>query len=266
MILSGKMIGAFLSYYSKVMKSLFASVALAMSFFAHAELVTKTVDYSYNGKALEGYVAYDSSWKGTRPVVVIVHDWDGITDHERTQAKKLAKLGYVAFCADIYGKDVRPKTSAENAAAAGTFYKDPELFHNRLMSAYKTATGQPKADETKMAAIGYCFGGTGVLEMAREGMPLKGVVSFHGGLNSLSKGDSKPAARILVLHGDADKMVNPQVDPFIKEMKTRGADFRIVPYPGADHAFSVEGSGRYQKAAADKSWEDMKLFLTELFK
>jgi len=255
------------------MKTLFASALIGMTLFAQAELVTKAVDYSFGGKALQGYVAYDSSWKGTRPVVVVVHDWDGITDHERNQAQKLVKLGYVAFCADIYGKDVHPKTVAECSAASGAIYKDPELFHNRLMAALKTSMAQPKADSNKVAAIGYCFGGTGVLEMAREGFPLKGVVSFHGGLTALSKGDSKPGARILVLHGDADTMVNPQIDGFIQEMKTRNADFKIIPYPGAKHAFTVEGSDKlgvsgvgYQKAAADKSWQDMKTFLTELFK
>lgn len=252
---------------------IFLGAALAVG--ASAKIVTKTVDYTEGGTALEGFLAYDDSIQGKRPVVIVVHDWNSIDDYERSRCEMLAKLGYVAFAADIYGKAVRPKNAAESSQAAGKLYADNALLRSRLQAAIKQAANLPHADSTKMAMIGYCFGGACSLEAARMGAPLRGAVSFHGSLRT-----SNPAkagvvkAKVLVLHGDADPLVpKEQVEAFKKEMSDAKVDLEFIGYPGAVHSFTIKGSEAagnpavaYNAEADTKSWEAMKRFFDAIFK
>lgn len=238
-----------------------------------AEMKTEVVHYTLNGTEFEGYAAHLTAGAAHKPVVVIVHDWNGPDDYEFGRARQLAELGYIGFVADIYGKGVRPKNAQENGAEAQKYYKNPGEYRARLARAVEVASALPAADKNKVAAIGYCFGGTGVLELARSGANLRGVVSFHGGLSALGAVD-KIKAEILVLHGADDPMVpNAQVTAFEKEMTDAKARFAIVKFPGAVHAFTVPSAGNdnsrgaaYNKDADLKSWELMRAFLARLFK
>ncbi|MHC4850001.1 MAG: dienelactone hydrolase family protein, partial [Planctomycetota bacterium] len=161
------------------------AILLLLASFAQAKIVLEKAEYRDGDVVLEGAVAYDDEAKGKRPGILVVHQWMGITEHEKTMAKRLAGLGYLAFVADIYGKGVRPK-NAEEARTQATKYRggDGKLFRQRLQVALVALQAWRKVDPTKIGAIGFCFGGTGVLELARSGAALKGVVSFHGGLKT----------------------------------------------------------------------------------
>lgn len=240
-----------------------------------AALVQKTVPYrSADGALLEGYAVYDSSWKQNRPLVLIFHDWDGPGSYERMRAEMLARLGYVAFVADIYGKGVRPQGAKAASAESGKYYKDPELLRTRAKAALNEALKLPKVGATKVGAIGYCFGGSTALELARTGAPLVGVVSFHGGLaTQLHAAKGTLRGQVLALHGAADPFVPPaEVEHFKSEMENAGAKYRIVQYPGAVHAFTIKGSEKlglkgaaYNAEADRKSWIEMKTFFRQVF-
>lgn len=240
---------------------------------ANSQVMGGPLEYTVGGAKCEGYLAYDAQLSGKRPGILIIHDWNSIDDYERGRAAQLAKLGYVALVADIYGRDVRPKTPNESGAQAGKFKNNRELFRERLLGALDELKKQPNVDQTKIAAIGYCFGGTGVLEMARAGVDIKGVVSFHGGLDA---DPNKPAGpvipRVLVCHGADDPFVPAdQVAAFKKEFAS--AKLTFISYPGAVHAFTVPQAGNdkskgaaYQKEADEKSWADMLKFFAEILK
>jgi dienelactone hydrolase len=247
-----------------------AAAALA----ARAEIKTEVVEYQQGATPLEGFVAYDANVTGQRPVIVIVHQWMGLTDYEQKRAEMLAGLGYVAFCADIYGKGVRASNPGEAATLAGRYKDDRPLLQARVKAALETARRHPKADAANSAAIGYCFGGTTVLELARAGADTKGVVSFHGGL-----GTPTPAAagaikaKVLALHGADDPFVPPaEVAAFEKEMREAGADWQLVSYGGAVHSFTdwkatnlnITGAA-YNEKADQRSWAAMKTFFSEIF-
>lgn len=246
----------------------------AMASSALGAIQTKTVTYQSGGKTMEGYMAWDDAKKGKRPVVVVVHDWDGLGDYEKMRCRMLAELGYVGFAADVYGQGVRPTTPQECSAEAGKYYNDNALLRQRLSDAIKSARKQSVSDGKKSAAIGYCFGGMSVLEIARMGADVKGVVSFHGSLGT--KNPSKPGgikSEILVCHGGADGLVpQAQVDGFKAEMKAASADFDFITYDGAKHAFTVPGSDKmgnpnvgYDEKADKASWDAMKRFLAAVF-
>ncbi|HRF60331.1 MAG TPA: dienelactone hydrolase family protein [Fimbriimonadaceae bacterium] len=253
----------------------FILVGAALAVGASAKIVTKNVEYSEGGTSLEGFLAYDDSAQGKRPVVIVVHDWNSIDDYERSRCEMLAKLGYVAFAADIYGKSVRPKNASESAQAAGKFYGDNALLRSRLDAAIAQAKKLPHADSAKMAMIGYCFGGACALEAARMGAALLGAVSFHGSLRTTNP--AKPGtvkAKVLVLHGDADPLVpKEQVEAFKKEMADAKVDLTFIGYPGAVHSFTIKGSEAagnpavaYNAEADTQSWEAMKRFFDAIFK
>lgn len=257
-----------------------ASTILAAA-AAFAQPMGGQVDYMAGATKCQGYLAYDLAKQGKRPGILIVHDWNGIDTYEEGRAVQLAKMGYVAFCADIYGKGVRPKTVQENGQLAGKYKGDRKLFRERLQAALDELKKDPNVDPTKVVAIGYCFGGTGVLEMARAGMDVKGVVSFHGGLDAAPGFEANAArpesngiavkAKVLVCHGADDPFVPPaQVEAFKKEFAT--ADMEFVAYPGAVHAFTEPHAGNdnttgaaYNKAADEGSWAKMKAFFASLF-
>lgn len=254
----------------KLMIAFLAGVAAA----SQAQLMAGEVDYNAGDAKCQGYLAYDSAKSGKRPAVLIVHDWNSIDKYEQGRAVQLAKLGYVAFCADIYGKGVRPTTRQENAAQAGKYKGDRKLFRERLQAALDFLKKDPNVDPNKIVAIGYCFGGTGVLEMARAQMPVAGVVSFHGGLDAGQGFEANSiATKVLVCHGADDPAVPPaQVDAFMAEFKKAGASVDFVAYPGAVHAFTEPNAGNdpskgaaYNEAADKASWTKLLEFLKAAF-
>jgi dienelactone hydrolase len=211
---------------------------------------------------------------GRRPGIIVVHEWNGLDDYARSRADQLARLGYLAFAADMYGKGVRPKTQEEAARLAGALRDDRKLMRDRMGAALRYLKEHPLVDPRRTAAIGYCFGGTAVLELARSGADLAGVVSFHGGLDTPASQNGRGImAKVLVLHGADDPLVPPdQVTAFQEEMRRLGADWQMTVYGGAVHRFTNPAAGRdrtkglaYDEKADRRSWEAMKIFLLELF-
>jgi dienelactone hydrolase len=237
------------------------------------EITTKPVEYKEAATTLEGYVAVPQDVKGKVPAVLIIHDWMGVAKYSMGRADQLAKLGYVAMAADIYGKGVRPDGPAAAAKLAGTYKGDRALYRKRLLAALDQLKQHPNVDATKVTAIGYCFGGTGVLELARAGADVKGVVSFHGGLDSTNPEDGKNIkTRILILHGADDPYVPADgIAAMTKEFNTAGVDWQMISYSGAVHSFSNPYAGTdkskgnaYDEKTDKRSWEHMTVFFKEV--
>jgi dienelactone hydrolase len=248
-------------------------IVFFLSISANAKLVRETVEYKHGDTALEGYIAYDDALKGKRPGVIVVHEWWGLNPYIKKRVEQLAGLGYVGFAIDIYGKGVRAKDAKEAGSLAGIYRNDRKLMRGRAAAALDFFKKNPRVDDKMIAAIGYCFGGTVVLEMARGGADLAGVVSFHGGLDTPNPGDAKNIkGRVLVLHGADDPLVTrDQVLAFWDEMKKGGVDWQIVIYGGAVHSFTNPESGNdpskgiaYNEKADRRSWEAMTDFLEEV--
>ncbi|MEZ4386219.1 MAG: dienelactone hydrolase family protein [Candidatus Krumholzibacteriia bacterium] len=241
---------------------------------ATAKVVTETVTYTQGGAVLEGYLAYDDAVAGARPGVLVVHQWMGLSDNERMRAEMLAGMGYVAFAADIYGQGIRPRNTDEAREQAMIYYGDADLYRARLQAGLARLKADPRVDLARVAAIGYCFGGKGVLELARSGADLRGVVSFHGNLDT-----PKPAvagavkAKVLVCHGAVDPYVAPEhVTGLVAEFEAAKVDYQLIMYAGAVHAFTQKGAGddpsrgaAYQAAADRRSWQHMQDFFGEIF-
>ena len=249
-------------------------VTSALIHSARAEIKTEVIEYQQGDTVLEGFLAYDGANEKPRPGVLLVHDWMGVGDYAKSRAKQLAELGYVAFAADIYGKGVRPADAQEASALAGKYKGDRALYRERLKAGLAQLTKNQRVAAGQVAAIGYCFGGTGVLEIARSGQKVKGVVSFHGGLGSPTPGDARNVqGRVLVLHGADDPFVKPdEVAAFKKEMEDAKVKYEFVAYPGAVHSFTRPDAGNdngkgaaYNEAADQQSWAAMKKFFGELF-
>jgi dienelactone hydrolase len=246
------------------MKTLLATLLLCVSSL-HAAIKTETVTYKDGEATLEGFVAWDDSLTGPRPGVLVVHDWTGLQDYAKERAKQIAGLGYVAFAPDIYGKDIRPTDPKECAVCAGKYRNDLPLLRQRVIAGLAQLKARKDVDPTRLGGIGYCFGGTCVLELARSGADVKGVVSFHGGLATKSPaGSGTIKARILVLHGGADEAVNKEVPAFKEEMAKSMAKMEFVTYEGAKHGFTKPG-GAYQEKADKESWAAMEKFFKEVF-
>jgi len=245
---------------------------------AEPRILGKTVAYSARGVVLKGYLAYDENIKGRRPGVLVVHEWWGLNDYARKRARMLAELGYTGLALDMYGEGKVAKHPDDAGKFASEVMKNFDEAKARFMAAMDFLKQQPSVDPARVAAIGYCFGGGVVLNMAREGVDLKGVASFHGELTAV-----KPAqpgsvkAKILVLNGGADKFITPeQIEAFQREMKAAGADFQFISYPGALHSFTNPEATELGKkfnmpvaynAKADKeSWDEMKKFFSTIFK
>jgi len=242
---------------------------------AHADVKTEVVEYRHGDVMLEGYLAYDDSFQGKRPGVVVAHEWFGQTSYERKRAEQLARLGYVAFAIDMYGKGVRARDGKEAGALAGKYMGDRKLMRARAAAGLDVLRNRPETDPTRLAAIGYCFGGTTVLELARSGADLASVVSFHGVLDTPTPGDARNIkAKVLVLHGGDDPMVpNKQVEAFQEEMRKGGVDWQLISYGGAVHRFSNPAAGddsskglAYNERADRRSWEAMRAFFAETLK
>jgi dienelactone hydrolase len=257
------------------MKMLLTTLAVFLALAARAEIRGESVEYRDGDQVFQGYVAYDTAAAGPRPGVLIVHQWKGLTDYEIKRAEMLAGLGYVAFCADIYGKGIRPKTAQEAGAQAGKYKQDRALLRARVGLALQTMRQNPKVSPANIAAIGYCFGGTTVIELARSGADVRGVVSFHGGLDSPKPEDGKQIrCKVLALHGADDPFV-PAKDlaAFEEELRAAKVDWALVKYGGAVHSFtdwnmkdSQMPGAAYNEAADRRSWEAMKTFFGEILK
>jgi dienelactone hydrolase len=245
-----------------------ALLACALACVARAEIIATPSEYRDGEAVLEGLLVYSSDQVGRRPAILIVHQWKGPGPYEASRARQLAELGYVAFVVDIYGKGVRPATP-EAARAQTTIYRqDRPLMRRRAAAALTHVRTLPQVDPAQVAAMGYCFGGGVVLELARSGADLKGAISFHGNLETpLPAAAGQVPARLLVCHGAADQAV-PMGDvlKFHEEMTAAKADYQVLIYGGADHAFSDPGAGpRYHQLADQRSWAHLLDFLRELF-
>lgn len=220
-----------------------------------------SVDYQVNGQTYEGY--YSSPGKDA-PLVIMIHDWDGLTDYEVKRAAMLAEIGYATFAADMFGKGVRPTETADKKKLTGALYKDRAKMRDLLNGALSTAKAQG-ANVDNAVTIGYCFGGAVALEFARSGVDLKGFVSFHGGLTTPEgQGYTQTKGNVLVLHGSADKAVPiEQFAALVTELETAGLKHEMITYSGAPHAFTVFGSERYRKDADEKSWRRFSEYLQE---
>ena len=258
------------------MKSLIpTALGLAGALTAQAQIHTESIEYKQGDAALEGYLAYDAAIKGPRPGVLIIHQWKGLTDYEKKRAGMLAQLGYNAFALDIYGKDIRPQSSQEAGAQAGKYRNHRDLLRARAQAGLAVLQKHELTDPKRVAAIGYCFGGTAVIELARSGADIAGVVSFHGGLDSPHPEDGRSIkCKVLALHGADDPHVSPKdLAAFEDEMRQAKVDWQLVKYGGAVHAFTDWNAGdnpgqgvAYNEKADRRSWEAMKQFFAEILK
>lgn len=257
-----------------------ASCLLAMVFVvmayasAQAAVRTQTVEYKQGDTLLEGYLAYDDSLQGKIPGVLIVHEWTGMGPYVKRRAEQIAALGYAGFAIDIYGKGIRPKDSKEASAQAGIYRANRQLMRERANAGLQRLKEYGFVDPKRIAAIGYCFGAGVVLELARSGADIAGVVSFHGNLDTPHPEDAKNIkAKVLVCHGADDPFVTQdQVSAFQKEMRSARVDWEMIFYGNAVHSFTNPASGdnpsagaAYNKEADARSWERMQSFLRELF-
>jgi dienelactone hydrolase len=249
-------------------------LAMAGTLSASAKIVTKTIEYQQGGTVLEGFLAYDDAISGKRPGVLVVHQWMGLTKYEKHRAEQLAQLGYVAFCADIYGKGIRPKNVNEAGAEATKYKTDRALLRARVNAGLAELEKNELVDPKRIAAIGYCFGGTTVIELALSGADIAGVVSFHGGLDAPNPADAKNIkCKVLALAGADDPFQNPNdLAAFENEMRDAKVDWQITFYGGAVHAFTqpdpgfVNAGAKYNEKADKRSWQAMKDFFAEIFK
>lgn len=242
-----------------------AALLAAMGCTAMAEIKTEVVEYRDGDTVLQGYYAYDDASKaGPRPGIIVIHDWNGLDDYEMRRARELAALGYAAFAVDIYGKGVRPKTSEESGAQAGKYRADIDLFRSRLNAGLNTLAAMKDVDKGRLGAIGYCFGGGGVLELARSGAPLKAGVTFHGALGTPRPEDAKNIkGKLLIEHAALDPSMTPEVvTGFYNEMLNAKVDYVMDVYNLKAHAFTVPGP-QYDAVADKRSWDAMKRFFAE---
>jgi dienelactone hydrolase len=253
----------------------FIGTLMLMHNQASAAIQTGPVEYSSNGDVMEGYIAYDDAVTSPRGGIIIVSDWMGLRQFTKDKANDLAKQGYVVLAADVYGKGISPANADEAKQLANKYKSDRPLLRARIQAAYDKLTSMKQVDAKKILVMGYCFGGTTALELARSGVPLVGTVTFHGGLsNPTPENANNIHGRVLVLHGADDPFVPPaEVKAFKDEMKKAGVDIRFVAYSGAVHAFAVPTAGNdpskgaaYNEQADKLSWMEFENFLSEVLK
>ena len=246
-----------------------------MSGSSFSQKISKNINYKDADTELEGYLACPNDMSSKLPTIIVVHEWNGINDYTKMRCEQLAKMGYVAFAADIYGKGNKPKNMEESGKMATIYKNDRSLYKQRMIAALNTVKNMPNVDGNKIAAIGYCFGGTGALELARSGANINGIVTFHGGLSSANPEEAKNIkCKVLVLHGADDPFVKQEeVAKFENEMREAGADWQLIKYSGAVHSFTNPSAGNdnskgaaYNEKADHCSWEAMKTFFAEIFK
>lgn len=220
----------------------------------------QAVTYRVDGTDYEGYFTGPTN----APLLVLVHDWDGLNDYEIKRAEMLAELGYSVFAADLFGKGVRPVETADKRSLTGALYQDRQKMRTLLHAALAQGIAQG-GDGNRAVVFGYCFGGAAVLEMARSGAPAKGFVSFHGGLNSPEGQDyQQTKGFVLIFHGTADQSVSMQdFAALAVELETAGVAHEMITYSGAPHAFTVFGTDRYREEADRQSWLRFVRYLKE---
>ena len=250
---------------------------ILVSSVIHAEIIGKVVEYTADNITLKGYLAYDNTLKEKQPAVIVVHEWWGVTDYPKKRAEMLASLGYVAFAVDMYGDGKVADNPGDAQKLAGESMKDLSMLKAKFVAAIELLKKNEHVDSTRIAAIGYCYGGGVVLNMARAGINLKGVVSFHGSLATTTPADKgNENAKILVCNGGADKFISESdIKNFKQEMKAAGADFKFLSYQGALHAFTNPGATElgkkfnmpiaYNESGDKKSWKEMQRFLKKIF-
>lgn len=255
-------------------KQLLAALLLLLPGLGGAEIVATDVDYQNEaGETFQGYLAYDAAMEGPRPGVLIVHQWTGLGDYEKERARMLAEMGYIAFALDIYGKGIRPPAPQESGRLSGKYKGDRAIFRERLTLGLEQLRGHELSQDDALGAIGYCFGGTGVLELARTGARVEAVVSFHGGLENPNPGDdAKITASVLICHGGADPYVPwKDVTALVNSFEEHEVDYQLNVY-GSDvvHSFTEEAAGddpskgaAYDALADRRSWEAMQMVLQE---
>jgi len=240
-------------------------------------IMTETVSYKADTANMIGYIAYDTMSKAKRPIVLVVHEWWGINDYTKRRARQLAELGYLAFAVDMFGNAAQGTDPVAAEGLAKPLYGDPAMAKARFDAALAKAKTFPVADTSQVLAIGYCFGGGMVLNMAKMGDDLDGVVSFHGSLAGVPVDKSKLKAKLLVCHGEDEQFVSAaDVSAFKRQMDSIGADYTFKSYPGATHAFSnpdATPNGKkfkmpiaYNGKADTASWNDMKAFFDRIVK
>jgi dienelactone hydrolase len=243
----------------------FLSIFLLLTFLTSAFGATgAAVTYQVDGKSYEGYYISASS---QAPLVLLVHDWDGLTDYEIKRANMLAQLGYAVFAADLFGAGVRPTEMKDKRQHTGELYKNREKMR-ALMNGALDAAGAKGANTDNAVVAGYCFGGAAVLEWARSGVNLKGFATFHGGLKTPpGQNYANTKGALLIMHGSADAYITmDQFAALANELESAGIAHEMITYGGADHAFTVFGQKRYQEAADKKSWKRFQEFLAEKLK
>jgi dienelactone hydrolase len=248
---------------------------LALAAGAQAALRTKTVEYKQGDTVLKGYLVYDTAVEGKRPGVLVLPEWWGLNDYAKHRADMLAQLGYVAFAADMYGDGFTTTSADEAGKHAGEFRTNRALMRERVTAALDVLRKNELCDLKRIAAIGYCFGGTCVLELARSGADIAGVVSFHGGLSTPNPADAKNIqCKVLVCHGGNDTFESPEeVAAFQREMRDANVDWQMNIYGGAVHSFTNPNADKagipgvaYNERADKRSWQAMKAFFAEIFK
>jgi dienelactone hydrolase len=251
-----------------------ALMLLAVTVPAKAELQTSTVRYNDGDVQLQGYFYWDDAFKGKRPGVMVVHEWWGLTDYIRKRAQMLAKLGYVAFAADMYGKDKVTEYADQAREWSKQITSNVDAWQRRALLGLDVMRTHELVDGTRTAAIGYSFGGATVMEMAYAGAALAGVVSFYGSLPVATPDQARSVrARVLIEHGSADTYIPAErLVKFQAALDAAGADWEMVTYGGARHGFANPGADvygidnlRYNKVADERSWEDMRRFFKEIF-
>ncbi len=260
--------------------SLLAAAILAIvsmsAAVARAAIKTDVVSYQAGRVQAHSFVAYDDSRSGKRPGVLVVPEWWGLNDYARTRARMLAGLGYVALAVDIYGDGKSTRDPDQAAAWSGTLKSgNRSELRARIAAALRELKSNPRVDPMRTAAIGYCFGGTTVLELARSGADVTGIVSFHGGLDASDSAEAgEIKARVLVCHGAEDPFESPaQVQAFEDEMRGAKADWQMNIYSGAEHSFTNPANANshvrgiaYNKEADERSWQAMRDFFKEILR
>jgi dienelactone hydrolase len=241
------------------------------------KLKEENINYNIDSLKMDGYIVYDENIEGKRPAVLVVHEWWGLNDYCKMRARELAKLGYIAMAVDMYGNGKKGNNPDEAGKLAMPFYQNPQMAKIHFDAALDKLKTYNQTDTNNIAGIGYCFGGGVLLNLARMGEDLKGVVSFHGSLIGTPADKNLLKAKILVCHGNDDQFVKKEeVEKFKHQMDSIGASYIFKGYDGATHAFTnpdATANGKkfnlpiaYNAAADTASWNEMKMFFSGLFK
>lgn len=269
-----------MSDHTPVPRCCFAALVAALALLTlvpsvRSEVVEKSITYTHAGVELEGYYAFDDAVEGPRPGVLVIHQWWGLGEYEKRRARQLAELGYAAFALDMYGKDKFTKSPQQASEWAGAFYQDRELGRTRAAAGLAVLRKQAECDDEKLAAIGYCFGGTMAIELAFSGAAIDGAVSFHGNPKKPADGDAaRTRAELLICHGAEDPLAPlKDVVAFTESLDGSDVQWTLAVYSNAVHSFTEKAADehgidgvRYDARANDRSWRHMRSFFDALWR